>query len=156
MSAPAIVAVLVVGLLLLLVEIAVVPGFGVAGVLGLLALVAGASAAWSELGPFWGAVAGFVSLICAGAMLYIVPKSKAGQRMILQHNQADAVSQRDRSALIGRRGITVTPLRPSGRARFGQDEVDVETEGEYVEPDREVEVMSVEGARVVVRIPEVI
>ena len=48
----------------------------------------------------------------------------------------------------------MTPLRPVGSVRFGTDEVDVMTEGEYVDSNQEVEVMSVEGARVVVRIPD--
>lgn len=154
MTAVAVVAILVLGLLLLLVEVAIVPGFGVAGVLGMLALAAGAIAAWTELGSFWGTVAGGVSIIGAGVMLYVIPKSKAGRRMVLKHSQAEAVSQEDRSDLVGRRGITVTPLRPIGRVRFGQDEVDVMTEGEYIESNQEVEVMTVEGPRVVVRTPD--
>jgi len=153
-TAAAVIAVLVLGLLLLLAEVAIVPGFGVAGVLGMLALAAGAIAAWTELGPFWGTVTGGVSIIAAGVMLYVIPKSKAGRRMVLEHSQAQAASQEDRSDLVGRRGITVTPLRPIGRVRFGQDEVDVMTEGEYIEPNQEVEVMTVEGPRVVVRTPD--
>ncbi len=151
MTAAAIVAILVVGLLLLFTEVAVIPGFGVAGVLGIIALGAGATAAWAELGPFWGAVTGVVSLIAAGVMLYVVPKSRAGRRMVLEHNQGDAVSQRNQSNLLGRRGVTATPLRPSGRVRFGKEEVDVITEGEYIEAGLEVEVVAVEGPEVVVR-----
>ena len=154
MTAVVVVAVLVLGLLLLLAEVAIVPGFGVAGVLGMLALAAGAIAAWTELGPFWGTVTGGVSIIAAGVMLYVIPKSKAGRRMVLEHSQAEAMSQEDRSDLLGRRGITVTPLRPIGRVRFGHDEVDVMTEGEYIESNQEVEVMTVEGPRVVVRTPD--
>ncbi len=154
MTVAAIVAVLVLGLLLLLAEIAIVPGFGVAGVLGMLALAAGAIAAWTELGPFWGTVTGAISIIMSGVMLYVLPKSRAGRRMVLEHNQAAAASQQDRSNLLGRRGITVTPLRPIGRVRFGRDEVDVMTEGEYIESNQEVEVTKVEGPRVVVRTPD--
>ena len=51
-------------------------------------------------------------------------------------------------------GITVTPLRPIGRVRFGTEEVDVMTEGEYVDTNQEVEVTSVQGPRVVVRVPD--
>jgi membrane-bound serine protease (ClpP class) len=144
---------LVLGLILLFVEVAIVPGFGVAGILGVLALGAGAVAAWTELGPVWGAVSGGVSVFAAVVMLVWLPKSRAGRKMVLEHSQANAVSQEDRSALVGRRGITVTPLRPIGRVRFGQDEVDVITEGEYIDSNQEVEVMIVEGARVVVRVP---
>lgn len=154
MTVVVIVTVLVIGLLLLFTEVAVVPGFGVAGILGVLALGAGAVAAWTELGPFWGAVTGGASVVTAVVMLFWLPKSRAGRKMVLEHSFAEAVSQEDRSALIGRRGITVTPLRPIGRVRFGRDEVDVMTEGEYIDSDREVEVMTVEGPRVVVRIPD--
>jgi membrane-bound serine protease (ClpP class) len=150
-----IIAVLVLGLVLLFVEVAIVPGFGVTGALGLLALAAGATAAWTELGPLWGGVTGGVSVVAAGAMLYWLPKSRLGRKMVLEHSQAEAISQKDRSELVGRRGITVTPLRPIGRVRFGSDEVDVMTEGEYVDSNQEVEVMSVEGTRVVVRIQDV-
>ena len=145
---------LVLGLILLFAEVAIVPGFGVAGVLGVLALGAGAVAAWTELGPFWGGLTGLSSLVAAIVMLVWLPKSRAGRKMVLEHSQAEAVSQEDRAGLLGRRGVTVTPLRPIGRVRFGRDEVDVITEGEYIDSNQEVEVMTVEGARVVVRIPD--
>ena len=154
MTSVIIVVVLVVGLLLLFTEVAVIPGFGVAGALGLLALGAGAVAAWTELGPFWGSIFTAFSFVAAGFMLFWLPKSRLGRMMVLEHRQTDAVSQRDQSALLGRRGITVTPLRPIGRVRFGSSEVDVETEGEYIGSGLEVEVMTVEGSRVVVRIPD--
>jgi membrane-bound serine protease (ClpP class) len=152
-TAVIIVTVLVLGLVLLFAEVAIVPGFGVAGVLGVLALGAGAVAAWTELGPFWGGVTLAFSLVAAGAMLIWLPKSRAARRMVLEHSQAEATSQEDRSALVGRRGITVTPLRPIGRVRFGREEVDVMTEGEYIDMNQEVEVVTVEGPRVVVRTP---
>jgi membrane-bound serine protease (ClpP class) len=154
MTVAVIIVVLVLGLVLIFTEVAVIPGFGVAGALGLLALAAGAIAAWTELGPLWGGVAGGVSVLASGAMLYWLPKSRMGRKMVLEHSQAEAVSQQDRSYLLGRRGITVTPLRPIGRVRFGTEEVDVMTEGEYVDSNQEVEVMSVEGPRVVVRVPD--
>jgi membrane-bound serine protease (ClpP class) len=149
-----IVTVLVLGLILLFVEVAIVPGFGVAGILGVLALGAGAVAAWTELGPFWGAITGAASLIAAIVMLVWLPKSRAGRKMVLEHSQAEAASQEDRSALVGRRGTTVTPLRPIGRVRFGSEEVDVMTEGEYIASNQEVEVVTVQGPRVVVRLPD--
>lgn len=155
MTPALIITVLVLGLILLFAEVAIVPGFGVAGILGVLALGAGAVAAWTELGPLWGGVTGVTSLFAAGVMLVWLPKSRAGKQMVLQHSHVGAISQEDRSSLVGRRGITVTPLRPIGRVRFGPDEVDVITEGEYIDRDQEVEVTVVEGARVVVRVPEV-
>lgn len=154
MSALIIAVVLIIGLILLFTEVAVVPGFGVAGALGLMALAAGAIAAWTELGPFWGGVTAGASLVAAGIILLWLPRTRFARAVVLEHSQAAAHSQEDRSDLLGRRGTTVTPLRPIGRVRFGSDEVDVMTEGEYVDSHQEVEVMTVEGPRIVVRIPD--
>ena len=131
-----------------------VPGFGVAGALGLMALAAGAIAAWTELGALWGGVTAGASLVAAGIILLWLPRTRFARAVVLEHSQAAAHSQEDRSDLLGRRGTTVTPLRPIGRVRFGSDEVDVMTEGEYVDSHQEVEVMTVEGPRIVVRIPD--
>ena len=154
MSALIIAVGLVLGLILLFTEVAVVPGFGVAGALGLMALAAGAIAAWTELGPLWGGVTAGASLVAAGIILLWLPRTRFARAVVLEHSQAAAHSQEDRSDLLGRRGTTVTPLRPIGRVRFGSDEVDVMTEGEYVDSHQEVEVMTVEGPRIVVRIPD--
>lgn len=154
MSALIIAVVLIIGLILLFTEVAVVPGFGVAGALGLMALAAGAIAAWTELGPLWGGVTAGASLVAAGIILLWLPRTRFARAVVLEHSQAAAHSQEDRSDLLGRRGTTVTPLRPIGRVRFGSDEVDVMTEGEYVDSHQEVEVMTVEGPRIVVRIPD--
>jgi membrane-bound serine protease (ClpP class) len=154
MTALIIFAVLALGLILLFTEVAIVPGFGVAGVLGVMALAAGAVAAWTELGPLWGGVTAGLSVVAAVGMLLWLPRSRAARRVVLDHSQADATSQKDQSALVGRRGVTVTPLRPTGRVRFGRDEIDVVTEGEYIATNQEVEVTVVQGPLVVVRIPD--
>jgi membrane-bound serine protease (ClpP class) len=150
MTTLSIIALLIVGILLMLVELLVLPGFGVAGALGVVALIGGAVGAWYELGPLWGAMVGAVSAVLAIVMVYIIPRTKAGRRLVLQEELKDHRSQKDQRPLLGRRGVTVTPLRPIGRVRFGQEEVDVVTDGEYIPSDAEVEVVDVQGMRVVV------
>lgn len=150
MNTLAIVALLVVGVLLLLTELLVLPGFGVAGALGIIALLGGAAAAWSELGPAWGMVTGAFALVLAGFLVYFVPRTRAGRRLVLDHAEADNRSQKDRQDLLGRNGVAVSPLRPIGRARFDEEEVDVVTDGEYIDAGRSVMVVAVQGMRVVV------
>ena len=55
------------------------------------------------------------------------------------------------SFLMGETGRTTTPLRPMGKARFGEMLVDVTADGFFIEPDTLVEVVDVQGSRVVVR-----
>lgn len=52
---------------------------------------------------------------------------------------------------VGNRGQTVSPLRPSGKIQVGDFMVDVVTEGDFVESDHQVEVIAKQGARVTVR-----
>jgi membrane-bound serine protease (ClpP class) len=48
-------------------------------------------------------------------------------------------------------GVAVTPLRPSGKAQFGGQFVDVIAEGDYVSPGGRVQVVEIEGMRIVVK-----
>jgi len=52
---------------------------------------------------------------------------------------------------LGARGVTTTYCRPAGKALFGNELVDVVAQGEYIERAREVEVLDLEGNRVVIR-----
>ena len=51
----------------------------------------------------------------------------------------------------GETGRTTSPLRPTGKARFGSLLIDVTATGAFVEPDTLVEVVDVQGARVIVK-----
>lgn len=61
------------------------------------------------------------------------------------------VSNVNRIDLIGRRGITETPLRPAGVMDIEKERLDVVSDGRFIEKGREVEVVKVEGSRIVVR-----
>ncbi|MGA9287274.1 MAG: NfeD family protein, partial [Anaerobacillus sp.] len=56
-----------------------------------------------------------------------------------------------RNELVGLEGIAVTPLRPSGIADFGDERLDVVTEGGYISSGVEVKIVKTNGSRVVVR-----
>ena len=53
--------------------------------------------------------------------------------------------------LVGETGRTTSPLRPTGKARFGNLLIDVTADSYYVETDSLVEVIDVQGSRVIVR-----
>jgi membrane-bound serine protease (ClpP class) len=53
--------------------------------------------------------------------------------------------------LIGETGRTTSPLRPTGKARFGASLIDVSAVGAFVESDTLVEVVDVQGPRVIVK-----
>jgi len=55
------------------------------------------------------------------------------------------------ATLLGSRGNAMTVLRPSGKAQFGDRLVDVVSEGPFIDPGQQIEVIEVNGNRVVVR-----
>ena len=54
-------------------------------------------------------------------------------------------------ALLGQVGMTTSMLRPSGTAKFGDRYIDVVTEGDFIAPDTSIQVIEVEGTRIVVK-----
>jgi membrane-bound serine protease (ClpP class) len=148
-----VIALIVMGLILMAAEVFVIPGFGVAGVLGLASLGGGVTIAWFT----WGAMTGVTLLMgsLAGTVLFALLffKSRAGNRLVLGDSleNTSAVSDEDRR-LIGRRGVAATMLRPSGAADFGEERVEVETDGDFVAQGQPVVVTAVEMGRVVVEL----
>lgn len=61
------------------------------------------------------------------------------------------VSNANRIELIGKLGKSMTPLRPAGTVVLDQERIDVVTEGSYVDAGKTVEIIKVEGSRIVVR-----
>lgn len=146
---------IIIGFLLILIEIFLVPGFNIFGVFGFIMVVLGIVLAYSKLDL---RIANFIlvaSLILSVVLIRVIVKSKTWHRMILEVKQEKIqgfhASKEDLQKLIGKTGTAYTPLRPAGTALIEDQKIDVMTEGGFIEKDRPVEVILVEGNRVVVR-----
>jgi len=145
------------GLVLLLIEIFLLPGFGAAGIPGIIFMAAGviwvgvAKEDW-QLALIYAGVTIGVTIPLSILALWLVPRTKVGRKMILEDNEAgfSAPSEELRD-LAGKSGKAVTPLRPSGTAIIEGKRVDVVSLGEFIDRDSEIEVIEVEGYRVVVQ-----
>lgn len=67
------------------------------------------------------------------------------------NTESGYVSSRSRLELIGKTGVALTSMRPSGTALIEDERIDVVTEGTFIAKDQKVKVIKVEGSRVVVR-----
>jgi membrane-bound serine protease (ClpP class) len=152
-----------IGLVAIAIEVFVLPGFGAAGVLGLVALGAAVVLALIGTSPTTADIT--QALIVLGASLAItlavayawlrhLPNSGRFAGLFLRGgaHQADGyIAGPPRADLVGQDGVAVTDLRPSGTAQIGPERIDVVTEGEYVPQGRAVRVVRSEGYRHVVR-----
>ena len=155
----------ILGIILLALEIFVIPGFGIAGISGILLILASIFLALLGNFKFVGAsdissaiIRLATSIVGAIVLVFILakflPKSSTFSRLILneaENSEKGFISNPIVSELLGREGIALTTLRPAGTADFNGRRVDVVTESSYIENGKKIRVMKVEGHKVIVR-----
>ncbi len=162
----------VAGVTCLALEVFVLPGFGLFGLAGGLMIIGSLVLASQtfvlprneyQLQQLRNSLlvitgAGIGTVAAAVLMRRYLPHAPMFNRMVLtpptdeelsRITEREALAQLDH--LLGARGTSFTPLVPSGKARFGDQLVDVLTDGEFVDRGCAVEVVEVRGHRVVVR-----
>jgi membrane-bound serine protease (ClpP class) len=158
------------GLILLAVEFFLFPGHFVSAALGTIAVLAALVLAmtghlpgeprlpsWPQLQiPLLKVFGGVIGSVVAGLALgRYLPKSTLYKKMELSAatNTAEGYSSSrgEAKSLLGTTGIAETNLRPSGKGRFGEQLVDVVTEGDLIQKGASITITEVQGSRVVVK-----
>lgn len=145
----------ILGLVLLLVE-AMFPGFGVAGITGVIVVVI--SIVMISANIFQGlliliATAVFLMLIIM-AMVKLGWAKKYLKHFVLnteQKNEEGYISNNKYTSYIGKIGTAVTPLRSAGTIMIDSVKLDAVSEGEFINKDAVVEVIKVDGSSIIVR-----
>jgi membrane-bound serine protease (ClpP class) len=146
------------GVLLVVIEVFITPGFGVLGFLGAGCVAVGLVAAFVQAplntpegqNDLTNALAvvvggGIISGVCAWWVVRALPKSKFARGAVLYATTGDisAVHAQARPIVaIGQVGTVITPLRPVGKADFGGRLIEVQSVGDYISEGRKVVVTS--------------
>ncbi len=164
------------GIGFLLVELFILPGWGLAGFLGIGLLFVSVVMASNdfivpqtenEFSQLLGSlsvilIATIAFLIVAGQLTRRLGYLPVFNRMVLSPPGGDVFNSKlDRDTgkpilpphpvvALGDWGVAESLLRPAGRVRFGHKTVDVVSEGSFIERGRPVRVIEIEGNRVVV------
>ena len=144
---------LAVGTLLLAVEVVLIPGVGLVGLLGAGLMGYGMYIAWINYGAMWGTLSVLCGGVTAVALIYGFMRSPLSRRLVLEDQQSGEPSDLPLRAndLVGLRGVAISDLRPSGIARIEKERLDVVAgEGEYIETGTTVEVVRIEQNSIVV------
>jgi membrane-bound serine protease (ClpP class) len=175
------VALFVLGILLLLIEFLVLPGFGIAGFAGIICIFAGLfgmliknppdklpwpqdAIAWSDF--TWGIVG--LSLGFAGSIILVwllskyIPRIQFLSGLILAPavprqsgeiplSMTTPPESKTLSVKMGDSGEVVSKLRPTGKAKFGDAIVDVVAEADFLDKGTKVEIIEIHGNRVIVK-----
>lgn len=151
-----------IGVVALLVEVILIPGFGIAGAISILSI--GSAVYLSMLGnmPTWPDVAqasivmvAAVALVAAGLFTLVrnIPGSSRFKGVFLAASTSKDqgyISAPPRDDLIGLEGVALTDLRPSGTASIDGERLDVVTEGGFIDKAERIRVVRSDGYRHVV------
>ena len=145
----------IIGIILIVAEF-FLPG-GIAGVLGIGAILASIMLAGGDMVQM--GISLLIALFIAVATVIIFvkvfgKKMKFFNKIILNDStstESGYVSNANRLDLIGRIGVTKTPLRPSGTVIVEEERIDAVTEGGFIKAGEKVKIVKVEGSRIVVR-----
>ena len=150
----------VLGITALVLEIFFVPGFGVAGVIGVILLGWGVLLLSVDIFQATQAftIALLLTMVALIGGVWLATKFNFWKRISLPNRQKReagySAPQRELENLLGSQGVTATPLRPAGSALIDGKRVDVVTEGEFINPGTQIIVIKVESTRVIVKTAE--
>jgi membrane-bound serine protease (ClpP class) len=147
------------GILAIILEV-FIPAAGIIGIAGLGSIIAGIVVAYQRLGNLIGSI--YLAVVLVLVPVFIVwyfrflPRSPVGRWLIARDHQEPEKGYSSFTAekyvdLVGKEGTSLTILRPAGMVRIDGQKFSAVTGGEFIEKDKPVKVVKVEGSRVVVR-----
>ena len=135
---------------------AFMPGFGIAGAVGVVLEVTAIVFAWLNHGIVFALIATLLVLLLIGLAVFFSYRSAMRGRLsqsplILKDEETNPAAESDLSRWIGQRGEVITALRPGGTVVFDSQRVPAVSEGAFLEKGTIVEGVSVRGTDLVVR-----
>ena len=154
--ASSVIVLLIIAFFFLFLEIAVIPGFGICGIGGIIFLLIGLILAFWKLSTNWAIAVTVAAIIGVFALIYFMffglPHTKLGKKLILDQsvNPEENSAVENTSRYLGAEGVAISNLRPSGIAKIADDRVDVITEGDFLEKGTKIKVVKATAGRVIV------
>ena len=145
-----IVTLILVGIVMMIAEILLVPGIGVAGILGLLSMGGSCWYAFYEFGSLTGGIVTVVTAVVLVVFAVIVLRAKTWQKMTLNTKIESKVNNVTFELRVSDRGRTITRLAPMGSVRFGNEVVEVKALEGMIDPDIDVEICLMEEGKIYV------
>ncbi len=140
-----------IGLALIILELIFVPGTTVVGLLGVVFSIVGVVVSYSHFGNETGFYVLLVSLAISLVAFFYSFRSGAWTKFSLKSSIDSKVNEGMMASVhVGDIGMTVSTLRPMGKAEFGSQTFEVKTSGNYIERGEKVKITHIESHQIVV------
>jgi len=147
-----IIILILVGILMLLLEILVIPGSGVAGVVGFGLMIAGIWLAYSREGAMAGNITLVVTLGVNLIGLILALRSKTWKNVMLNTSINSKIRTIDPKELkVGDIGRTISRCPPMGKAVFHDKFYEVSAFSEFIDQDQDVEIIKISGNKIFIK-----
>ena len=147
-----IITLIIIGLLLLLVEILLIPGIGVAGILGVAALIASTWLSWMDFGMATGLIVASVNLVLIILLLLLALRKNTWKRFELKTNINSKVEAfKEGEIVAGDEGRTTTRLAPIGQAFIKDRNVECKSLEGMIDAGTDIVVVRIEDNQILVK-----
>lgn len=144
-----IILLLLVAIGLILVEIFLIPGVGIPGIIGVALLGITLFLAY-DISVTVGHYTLVGSSLASVGLLLLALRSKTWSRVSVHDEISGKIDYHTEALVIGETGIAVTRLNPIGNVRFGDKIFEARTRGEYIDEESTVEITNIEGNKITV------
>ncbi|WP_242926388.1 NfeD family protein [Pontibacter vulgaris] len=142
---------ILIGLTLIIVELIFVPGTTIIGILGFILTAIGIWIGYAALGSNTGHVILAAAVLVGGIAFFYSFRSDVWTRFALKERNESHVNEEFAQTFeIGEIGRTVSALRPQGTAIFRDSQQEVQTNGEYLEPNTQVRIIRLSQNKIIV------
>ncbi len=141
------------GIFLLIAEIFIIPGFGVAGIAGFIFMGGSVWYAYDQLGPTGGNITFLIAGIGFLVMVYLFVKSKMVNRMALKKEiKSNIENTIDSSIVAGDEAMTISILNPMGSVLVKGMKIEAKSPEGFIDVNSRVIIEKVEKTKVIVRL----
>ncbi len=145
-----IISLIIVGLLFLILEILVIPGI-IVGIIGAAMVVFGIILGYRS-GTTEGNLTLAGTLLTTVILLIMVFRSKTWNRLMLNNQNKSRVNELEENAVhVGDILLTVSKLRPMGKARLNDEHYEVTSISNYINENIEIIVVKIDGNKIYVK-----
>ena len=147
-----IIGLILLGTFLIIAEIIFVPGTTIVGILGLIFSIYGVYLGYDYFGATTGSLILVGSLFVNVTALVLAFKGKSWERFSLKGSVKGKYNEDFKIDLsVGDKGITISSLKPVGNAMFDDKEIEVRSNGGFVDENVEIEVLRIESSKIFVQ-----
>lgn len=139
-------------LLLGLIEIFLMPGFGLAGIASAACALVDLTLIYNTYGVAWAVAALIAGVSILGIALRWMTHAKRFDKMALNTSiDSTNATEAQLSVQVGEKGIAITRLALIGNAEINGKQVEVKSAGSFIEPNTPIKVVAVNEALITVK-----